>query len=205
MGHDRVLIFKHALVQDAAYASLLNSEKRRLHGAVLDHLERSDRSAVAGAAVVLASHAERGEVWDKAAHYLVEALAQAVQSRAYPEALALYDRTLRALKHLPTETSNPIAVRAHLLAFNPLVAIADLDRSLEVVQEAETLTHALADLRQRAVGESHRASVLWLTGKYEAGLQSAETALQLADRLDDHDLRHAARFMHANLVTPKAS
>jgi len=202
MGDDRVLIFKHALLQDAAYASLLNSEKRRLHGAVLGHLERSDRSAVAGAAVVLASHAERAEVWDKAAQYLVEALAQAVQSRAYPEALSLYDRTLRALKQLPTETSNPIALQAHLLAFNPL-ANTDLDRSLEVVQEAETLTHALADLRQRAVAEGHKASALWWTGRYEAGLQSAEMALQLADKLDDHDLRLAARFLHANLVFAK--
>ena len=202
-GDDLVLIFKHALVQDAAYASLLNSEKRRLHSAVLDHLERSDRSAVAGAAVVLASHAERSEVWDKAAHYLVEALAQAVQSRAYPEALALYDRTLRALKQLPTETSNPFAVRAHLLAFNPLIWMADLDRSLEVVQKAETLALALADMRQRAVAESHHANVLWLTGKYEAGLQSVETALRLADELNDRDLQLAVRFTHANLVHAK--
>jgi class 3 adenylate cyclase/tetratricopeptide (TPR) repeat protein len=199
-GDDSVLIFKHALVQDAAYASLLNIEKRRLHSAVLDHLERSDRSALAGAAIVLASHAERGEVWDKAAHYLVEALAQAVQSRAYPEALALYDRALRALKQLPTETSNPFAVRAHLLAFNPLFWMADLDRSLEVVQKAETLSLALADMRQRAVAEGYHASVLWLTGRYETGLQSVETALQLADRLNDGDLRLAARFTHANLV-----
>ena len=43
MGDDSVLIFKHALVQDAAYASLLNSEKRRLHscGARPPRAERS--------------------------------------------------------------------------------------------------------------------------------------------------------------------
>ena len=47
---------------------------------------------------MLASHAERGEVWDKAAQYFVEALAQAVRGLAYQEAIALYDRTLGALK-----------------------------------------------------------------------------------------------------------
>lgn len=203
VGDASILLFKHALVQDAAYASLLNSEKRRLHNAVLEHLERNDRSAIAGAAVVLASHAERGEAWDKAAHYLVEALAQAVQSRAYPEALALYDRTMRALKPLPTDISNPLAVRAHLLAFNPLISVGELDRSLDVVHKAETLALALTDMRQRAVAEGHQASVLWLTGKYEAGLQSVDTALRLADELDDRDLRLTARFTRANIIHAK--
>jgi class 3 adenylate cyclase/tetratricopeptide (TPR) repeat protein len=203
VGDDRVLIFKHSLLQDAAYASLLNSEKRRLHGAVLEHLERSDRSAVAGAAIVMATHAERAEVWDKAAKYLVEALAQAVQNRAYAEALALYDRTMRALQQLPTETSDLFAVQAHLLAVNPLIWISDFDRSLKAVQKAETMALGLEDMRQRAIAEVHFASVLWLTGKYEAGLQSAETALRLADGLGDHELRLAGRFIHANLVHAK--
>jgi predicted ATPase len=57
-GNDAVLTFKHILLQDAAYASLLNSEKRRLHAVVFGHLEQKDQkdqSAVAGGAVVLAS------------------------------------------------------------------------------------------------------------------------------------------------------
>ena len=62
-GNDSILVFKHALVQDAAYAGLLNSEKRRLHAAALAHLETQDSLAATGGSVVLASHAERAEAW----------------------------------------------------------------------------------------------------------------------------------------------
>ena len=97
-GNDSILMFKHALVQDAAYASLLNSEKRRLHAAVLAHLEQKDRSATDGGAALLASHAERGEVWDKAAHYLIGSLSQAIRSSANHEAIALYERALEGAR-----------------------------------------------------------------------------------------------------------
>ena len=49
-GNDSILMFRHALMQDAAYASLLNSEKRRLHAVALGHLEQKDRSASGGGA-----------------------------------------------------------------------------------------------------------------------------------------------------------
>lgn len=101
LGNDSVMIFKHALVQDAAYASLLNSEKRRLHAVVLSHLEQSNRSPASAGSVALASHAERGEIWDRAARHLIGALSQAVAASANREAIALYDRTLHALKQLP--------------------------------------------------------------------------------------------------------
>jgi class 3 adenylate cyclase/tetratricopeptide (TPR) repeat protein len=202
-GNDSVLTFKHALVQDAAYASLLNSEKRRLHAAVLSHLEENDRCAAAGGAVTLASHAERGEVWDKAAHYLVEALTQAVQAWAYHEAMALYDRTLRVLTRLPVDTSTPLAVKARLLAFNPLISFGEIDRALEILLEAEALARALGDKRQLAVAKNGLANVLWWMGKNERGLQSVEEAFQLANDLGDFNLRLTARFTHASLLHTK--
>jgi tetratricopeptide (TPR) repeat protein len=204
-GNDIVLTFKHALVQDAAYASLLNSEKRRLHVEALKHLEQNDQSAVAGRAIVLASHAERGEVWYKAAHYLVEALAQASRGWAYHEAMALYDRTLRALRRLPAPTSTRLTVRAHLLAFNPLAAFGEIERLLEISREGESLARGLGDKRQLASAEIALAHVLWLANKHETGLQSAEEAIRLANELDDFDLRLVARFARANLLHGKGA
>jgi class 3 adenylate cyclase/tetratricopeptide (TPR) repeat protein len=199
-GNDCVLTFKHALLQDAAYASLLNSEKRRHHAAVLGHLEQKDQSAVAGGAVVLASHAERGEVWDKAAHYLVKALAQSVQGWAYQEAVALYDRTLRALERLPAKTSAPLAVRARLLASNSLISFSGLDRALETSREAEELARGLGDKRQLATVMIHRANLMWWAGRHEAGLQSIEEALPLVNELDDFSLRLSAQFAYGSVL-----
>ena len=130
-GSDSVLRFKHALVQDAAYASLLNSERRRLHAAALTYLEQGDRSAVPSSAVVLASHAERGEVWEKASQYLAEALYQANDRSAYREARGLYERTLKALQRLPSDRSARVAIDVrHRASFGiPTFAYAGRDGS----------------------------------------------------------------------------
>jgi class 3 adenylate cyclase len=111
-GNESILAFKHALVQDAAYTSLLNSEKRRLHAAALAHLEQKDGSATGGGAALLASHAERGEVWDKAAQYLIGSLSQANRGSANHEAIALYDRTLNVVERLPADVSPTLAIDA---------------------------------------------------------------------------------------------
>ena len=199
-GNDSVLAFKHALVQDAAYASLLNSEKRRLHAAVLDHLERKDWSATGGGAALLASHAERGEVWDKAAHYLLASLSQAIRGSANHEAIALYDRTLKALERLPADVSVALAIDARLHVFSPLLALGELDRLVDVMRQADLLAHRLGDKRRLAATTSQLSTALWLTGRHEAGLQSVEEAVRLADELDDFVLRLSARFNHANLL-----
>jgi class 3 adenylate cyclase/tetratricopeptide (TPR) repeat protein len=199
-GNDSVLTFKHALVQDAAYASLLNSEKRRLHAAALDHLERKDWSATGGGAALLASHAERGEVWDKAAHYLIGSLSQAIRSSANHEAIALYDRTLKVVDRLPTDSSAALAIDARLHAYSPLLALGEIDRLVTVMSEASSLAHGLADKRRLAATTSQLSGALWLAGKHEMGLQSAKEAVRLANELDDFVLQLSARFNRANLL-----
>jgi class 3 adenylate cyclase/tetratricopeptide (TPR) repeat protein len=199
-GNDSILMFRHALMQDAAYASLLNSEKRRLHSVALSHLEQKDRSASGGGPTLLASHAERGEVWDKAAHYLIGSLSQAIRSSANHEAVALYDRALKVLARLPADASATLAIDARLHAFSPLLALGEIDRLVTVMSEANALAHELGDKRRLAATTSQLSGVLWLAGKHEAGLQSAEQAVRLADELNDFVLRLASRFNRANLL-----
>ena len=200
-GKDAVLAFKHALVQDAAYGGLLNSEKRRLHAAALAHLESRDGSTTtSGGMAVLASHAERGEVWDKAAAYLMASLDQAIRSSANHEAIALYERTLKALANLPAAAAIPLAIDARLHVFSPLLALGEVDRLVAVMREAAGLAETLGDKRRLAATTSQLASALWLAGKHAAGLHSAAEAVRLAEELDDFVLRLSARFNQANLL-----
>jgi tetratricopeptide (TPR) repeat protein len=57
----------------------------------------------------------------------------------------------------------------------------------------------LGDKRRLAAVTSQLSTALWLAGRHEAGLQSAEEAVRLANELDDFALRLAARFSQANL------
>ena len=122
---------------------------------------------------MLASHAERGEIWDKAAHYLIGSLSQAIRSSANHEAVALYDRAVKVLTRLPADASATLAIDARLHAYSPLLALGEIDRLVTVMSEANALAHELGDKRRLAATTSQLSGVLWLAGKHEAGLQSA--------------------------------
>ena len=199
-GNDSILVFKHALVQDAAYGGLLNSEKRRLHAAALAHLETQDSLAATGGSVVLASHAERAEAWDKAAQHLLAALDQAIRTSSNHEAVALFDRALAAMARLPPTVGAKLAVDVRLHVFSPLLALGEIERLVAVMREATALAQSLGDQRRLAATTCQLATALWLAGQHEAGLVSAREAVRLADALNDFALRLSARFAEANLL-----
>lgn len=199
-SNDSILVFKHALVQDAAYAGLLNSEKRRLHAAALAHLETQDSLAATGGSVVLASHAERAEAWDKAAEHLLAALDQAIRGSSNHEAVALHDRALAAIGRLPPTVGAKLAVDVRLHVFSPLLALGQIERLVAVMREAADLAQSLGDQRRLAATTCQLATALWLAGQHEAGLASAREAGRLADGLNDFALRLSARFAEANLL-----
>jgi len=139
-------------------------------------------------------------VWDKAANYLIASLSQAIRGSANHEAIALYERALKALDRLPPDASTTMAIDARVHAYSPLLALGEIDRLVVVMSEADALARALGDKRRLAATTSQLAGALWLAGKHEAGLRSAEQASRLADELDDFALRLSARFNRANLL-----
>ena len=62
--------FKHALTHEVAYGSLVQDRRRALHARIVGAIERIYPDRLAEHADRLAHHAFRGEVWDKALHYL---------------------------------------------------------------------------------------------------------------------------------------
>ena len=64
--------FKHALTQEVAYGSLLQERRRGLHAQIVGAIERLHADRLGEYADRLAHHAFRGELWEKAFHYLRE-------------------------------------------------------------------------------------------------------------------------------------
>lgn len=85
-------LFRHALIQDAAYESLLKQERRSLHRLVGDALEQLYPDRHGELAAVLARHFEQAGEPEKAVEYLVEAAHFAWQRNAVVEAYDLYGR-----------------------------------------------------------------------------------------------------------------
>ena len=90
-------LFRHWLVQDAAYESLLKQERRQLHrlvGEALEVLYPDRRSELAG---VLAMHFEQAGDTDRALEYLATAGRFALERNAITEAYSAFDRAAKLL------------------------------------------------------------------------------------------------------------
>src|SRR5215217_236690 len=96
-------LFRHALVQDTAYDSLLKQERRALHRLVGDALEELYPERHADLAAVLAMHFEQAGDPDRAVTYLMAAADFAYERNAVVEAFELYGR---AAATLPPQTDD---------------------------------------------------------------------------------------------------
>ena len=91
-------LFRHALVQDAAYESLLFSDRKLLHLSVGQTIEQMYPEQLAEIAPVLAQHFAAAENDEKALHYYTLAGDTVVASHANQEAISHYQQAL-ALAH----------------------------------------------------------------------------------------------------------
>jgi predicted ATPase len=108
---DAMYRFKHALVQDAAYASLLRSRRRALHTAIVKELVAGGVSDTDVKPEVLAHHyAEAGMPKEAVRHYL-EASQQSVARSALTEAAVILDKALGQVAQLP---AGPLRDRSEL-------------------------------------------------------------------------------------------
>jgi class 3 adenylate cyclase/tetratricopeptide (TPR) repeat protein len=198
-GSERMLSFKHALVQDAAYAGLLHPERRRLHAAVLRSLEQLYPSSAEIMGQTLAVHAERAGDWQRAAKYLFTACVKAIGRSANREAISLYHRADEALRHVPVETAAPMAIDLRLHAFHAFHIIGDNDKNMELVGEAERLAEQIGDRRRLAAAASESAFAHWIAGEHAKARARGEAGLALARSLGDVPLILSTQWHLANI------
>ena len=102
-------LFRHALLQDTAYESLLKQERRALHQVVGQALEELYPERLGEMAAVLARHFEQAGETDKAIDYLAAAAKFAIDRNAITEAYELYGRASALLP--PYDPADPASVR----------------------------------------------------------------------------------------------
>ena len=100
-------VFKHALVQDAAYGTLLRGRRQELHAKIARALEElvapllHQDTSVGERSALLAHHWFRAEEWERALTYTLEAAERARTLFARPEAINHYWQALDLLERLP--------------------------------------------------------------------------------------------------------
>lgn len=94
-------LFRHALVQEVAYNSLLHEDRKRLHGKIGEIMELVYPNRLDELAPTLAEHFTKAEEVEKAIHYLQKAGEQAINSYANQEAINYFTQTLSLLTTPP--------------------------------------------------------------------------------------------------------
>jgi class 3 adenylate cyclase/tetratricopeptide (TPR) repeat protein len=94
-------LFKHALVQDAAYGTLLRGRRQELHGRVAAALETHFADLVERQPELLAHHLTAAGDTERAAHQWLKAGRHAAAQSAYLEAISHLERGLGLLHSLP--------------------------------------------------------------------------------------------------------
>ncbi len=103
-------LFKHALVRDAAYESLLKTRRQQFHARLVAVLGQRDGVAPE----TLAYHAEQAGQAEDAAELWVKAADRAMSRPAYHEAISLYVNAVRILRALPGRAERELEVRTQL-------------------------------------------------------------------------------------------
>jgi class 3 adenylate cyclase/tetratricopeptide (TPR) repeat protein len=101
----RLFRFRHALLQDATYETVLLKQRTRLHASVADFIERTQPERVED----LAEHLVRAREGARAVPYLVAAGEKAARSYAIQTAI---DRLDTALEHMNDESPSDLMQRA---------------------------------------------------------------------------------------------
>jgi serine/threonine protein kinase/tetratricopeptide (TPR) repeat protein len=94
-------LFKHALVQDAAYESLLERERRQIHRRIAETIEERFAAIAETTPEILAHHYTQAGLSEAAIGSWIRAASLATRRSASSEALDHLDRALRLLPDLP--------------------------------------------------------------------------------------------------------
>jgi class 3 adenylate cyclase/predicted ATPase len=208
---DAIYSFKHAFVQDAAYASLLKSRRQQLHTEVAKVLSDRFPEITTTQPEIIAHHLTEGGLTDQAIDRWQRAGRLAAERSANAEAAAHYNRALERLRTTPETVKRNERELDLLTSLGSILTNTKGHASAEVAK-AYSRAKDLCDLLEVT---PHRGPVLQGLRVYHmlrAELEPAEAAarelLALGERLGDdaylvegHRAYGVLRFYAADFLT----
>ena len=177
--------FKHALVRDALYQSLLTEPRKALHLKIAEEVERRSGNRLTEVAEVLAQHYSQTDRAEKAFAYLSMAGTKSLSVYSLDEATTHFTAAL-ALLDKNQDCAADDQVADFLVSYTLLLNITYRYLVLiDVVERYLARIDRLAD-DPRAVRIRHQYgfTLAWNTRYRDAAVMQAETA-QIAERLGD--------------------
>jgi tetratricopeptide (TPR) repeat protein len=182
--------FKHALTHDVTYGGLLQERRRELHARTVAAIETLHGDRLGEQIERLAHHAVRGDLREKAVHYLRQAGLKAAARSALADARVWFEQALGILETLPESRSTPEQAFEIRLELRPALSLlGEVRPMLARLREAEALAERLNDDHRRGRVCALMAVTYAQLGELDEALVSGMRAREIAGRLEDLRLR----------------
>jgi predicted ATPase len=185
---EAVYSFKHALVQDVAYQSLLKSRRHQLHGRIARTLEERFPDVVASQPEIVAHHFTEAGLVERASDYWLKAGQQAARRSANAEAL---NHLARGLQLLPNIDDPMLRNKSELLLQTSLGNSLRATKGWSIDSVKQAYTRALQLCKESGFDEHTFPAVfgLWtwdfVRGALGEAQALAERLLSAAENVED--------------------
>ena len=177
--------FKHALVRDALYQSLLKSARAALHGKIAEEIERRSGNRLVEVAESLAHHYSQTTNSKKAFEYLSLAGSRSLTVYSLEEAQAHFSAAISLLEaDEGCATDQQVAdllvdYTLHQNALGKVVNVVEIiDKFAARLKDVPDGAHTVSIAHQKVFG-------LCFMGNFQAALVEQERINRMAERLDD--------------------
>ena len=192
-------LFKHALVQDAAYGTLLREPRRALHARIAEAFETQFTEIAESQPELVAQHFTDGALFEKAVTYWLKAGRKAVARSAMAEAVAQLEKGLGILATMPISPESHQQELDLRLALAPAL-MATHGMAAPVVREAYARARVLAEKLGRSDYLIPVAYGQWLIhlarSEGAQALSNAERMEEIGHAHDDNAITLLGYYMH---------
>ena len=190
--------FKHALVQDTAYASLLHTQRRHLHARIASILAERSAETTSLQPELVAHHYTQAGMTSPAVDYWYRAGLQAIARSAQAEAVAHLERGLTLLNSLPEDRTRFERELDLLVSLGPaLMAIKGYGAPQvgEICMRVRQLCKRLADTSKLPPILVTQGRFHFIRAELDKARDVAQELLGLARQTDNCTALHEARLM----------
>jgi class 3 adenylate cyclase len=178
--------FKHALVQEAAYVTILRSRRRQLHADIARVTVERFPALAEGQPEIVAHHFTEAELAREATEYWIKAGRLAHARWANREAAEFFEQALRLLEALPQPGERPEqAIDLRFDLRNALFPLGEFERISGYLREAEGLARTLDDRQRLGQTYVYLCHNLVMTGHPTEARAFGQAAQSIAESLGD--------------------
>ena len=183
-------MFKHALLQEVTYESVLKRTRRIYHAKAASWLINHSGDRVREFAGQIAGHLEKAGMDQEALDYLTLAAEKAASNFAMDEAVDFYARALALTPE------NDLEKRYLLLMGqeNVLGMLGDRDSQRKLLETLTVIVDTLQDKHKKAALLIRKAWVGYWTSEISEGLSAARKAVTLSESIGDQSLSRQAYY-----------